>query len=152
MIRTPMSHEGDPAPETGAPPDRPGRISGLVVARGAATGLLLAMPAAFASGVLSDRTPKPKGAINVAFLVVVLGFFLAGWLAGREAPSRPAKHGALAAFVAFLPVEVVAILARLDRGDSVGLGGIIFVGLLAACAGSAGAQLGVRRSSRRENP
>ena len=128
----------------------PDRISGLVVARGAATALLLAMPAAFASVVLSDQTPKPRGAINLAFLVLLVGFAVGGWLAGREAPGLTAKHGALAGFAAFVPVEVIAILGRLDRGAPVSLPQIIVLGLLAACAGTVGARLGARRREPKE--
>lgn len=126
------------------------RSSGLVVARGAATALLLAMPAAFASVVLSDQTPKPRGAINLAFLVLLIGFALGGWLAGREAPDQAAKHGALAGFVAFIPVEIVAVLGRLDRGAPISLPQIIVLGLLAACAGTVGARLGARRHEPKE--
>lgn len=122
----------------------PGRVSGLVVARGAATGLVIAMPAAFANVVLADQTPKPRGAINLSFLVVFVGFGLAGWLAGREAPGQTAKHGALAALAAFVPVEVVALLGRFDRGAAISIFGIVFIGLLAACLGTIGASVGGR--------
>jgi peptidoglycan/LPS O-acetylase OafA/YrhL len=129
-------------------PATPARSTGLVVARGAATGLLLAMPAAFVNVVLADQTPKPRAGINLSFLVVLIGFMVAGWSAGREAPTEPAKHGALAAAVVFVPVEVVAVLGRLDRGDPVSLGGIIIVGLLAACVGTVGARIGGRKRTK----
>lgn len=122
----------------------PTRLSGLVLARGAATGLLIALPAAFANSVLADQTPKPRGAINLSFLLVFVGFALAGWLAGREAPGQLAKHGALAALVAFVPVEVIAVLGRLDRGVGISVFSIVFVGLLAACMGTLGAAVGGR--------
>ncbi len=121
------------------------RLSGLVIARGAATGLILAMPAAFANAVFADQTPKPQGAIALTFLVVFAGFGLAGWLAGREAPGQLAKHGALAALAAFVPVQVVAVLGRLDRGAAVSIFGIVFIGLLAACLGTMGASFGGRK-------
>ncbi len=122
----------------------PERISGLVVARGAAAGLLIALPAAFTNSVFADQKPKPRGAINVSFLLVFVGFALAGWLAGREAPARTANHGALAALAAFVPVEVIAVLGRLDRGAGISIVAIVFVGLLAACLGTMGAAIGGR--------
>ncbi len=144
-----------PSPSSPGLPGAPGtpsteRVDRIVVLRAAATGLLLAMPAAFANSVLSDQTPKPKGAINIAFLIVLLGFFLAGVMAGREAPSHVAKHGAVAAVVAFVPVEAVALLGRADRGDPISIPVIVITGLLAACAGTIGARLGAKRPSRRE--
>ncbi|WP_426572529.1 hypothetical protein [Aquihabitans sp. McL0605] len=147
-------HPTGPARSQPAPPAplADGQISRLVVFRGAATGLLIAMPAAFVNVVVSDQKPKPQAAINLSFLAVLIGFILAGWLAGREAPSVPSKHGAAAAFVAFIPIEVIGILGRLDRGEALSLGSIIFVGLLAACAGTAGAQLGAARRARKESP
>ncbi|WP_421119751.1 hypothetical protein ACE2AJ_20745 [Aquihabitans daechungensis] len=131
-------------PATG-PAGDPTRLSGLVIARGAAAGLVLAVPAAFANSVFADQTPKPRGAINLSFLVVFLGFGLAGWMAGREAPGQVAKHGALAALAAFVPVEVIAVLGRLDREAGVSIFAIVFVGLLAACLGTMGAAAGGRK-------
>jgi putative membrane protein (TIGR04086 family) len=130
------------APE---PEPEPAALSGLVVLRGAAVGLLIAMPAAFANSVLADQTPKPRAAINLSSLAVFVGFALAGWLAGREAPSQQAKHGALAALAAFVPVEVIAVLGRLDRDAGISLFAIVFVGLLAACLGTMGAAAGGRK-------
>lgn len=120
-------------------------LAGLVIARGAAVGLLLAVPAALANSVLADQTPKPKAALNISTLVVFVGFALAGWLAGREAPGQRAKHGALAALAAFVPVEVIAVLGRLDREAGISVVAIVFVGLLAACLGTMGASVGGRK-------
>ena len=130
----------DPSPGADAP-----LSSRLVIARSAATGLLIAMPAAFLNVVLANQTPKPKAGINLSFLAVSLGFALAGWMAGREAPDRIAKHGALAAVAAFVPVEVVVILGRPDRGVGAVIFGIVFIGLLAACIGTFGATIGGRK-------
>lgn len=135
------------APEQDIPtpePD-PTRLSGRVTARAAATGLLVAMPAAFVNVVLANQTPKPQAGINVSFLAVFVGFGLAGWMAGREAPGQLAKHGALAAFAAFVPVELVVILGRPDRGAAAVVFGIVFIGLLAACIGTIGATIGGRK-------
>ena len=141
--------------DTGAPgaPDPSGRtLSGLVIARGAAAGLLVATPAALANVVLADQDPKPKGALNATFLVLLVGFAVAGALAGREASSQPAKHGAAAAAATFAVVQVIGISGRLDRGEGISLNQIIIVGLLAACVGTLGSRLGARRRARKEEP
>ena len=49
---------------------------------------------ALANVALADQTPKPKVALNATFAVLLVAFALAGWLAGREAPTRAAQHGA----------------------------------------------------------
>ena len=103
------------------------------------------MPAALLNVVLANQTPKPQAGINLSFLAVFFGFGLAGWLAGREAPGQLAKHGALAAAAAFVPVELVVILGRPDRGAAAIVFGIVFIGLLAACLGTIGATIGGRK-------
>lgn len=133
----------DDGPEAPAPEDRPRPL--LVVARGAAAGLLIAMPAALLNVVLANQTPKPQAGINLSFLGVFVGFALAGWMAGREAPDQIAKHGALAAVATFVPVEIVVILGRPDRGVGAVIFGIVFIGLLAACIGTFGATVGARK-------
>src|ERR1700712_2717406 len=103
-----MSDVPDPDPIVDPQPAfEPDRIKGLVVLRGAATALIVSMPAAFINVVMASQTPKPRALINISYLVVMIGFFIGGYLAGKEAPLTPAKHGALAGFVAFIPVEVV---------------------------------------------
>lgn len=126
-------------------------IAKLPTARGAAMGLMMAMPAALMNVVFAAQDPKPQGAVNLTFLVVLVGFVVAGMMAGAEAPWEPTRHGVLAALVAYLPVEIVAVLGRLDRGDAIAPLGIIIVGLLAAAAGAAGSRLGAARRARR-NP
>lgn len=124
-------------------------IEPLVVARGAATALVLAAPAALANVVLANQDPKPEALLNLTLLVLLVGFFFGGALAGREAPSDATRHGALAALLAFVLVQAIGILGRLDRGDSIKVGGIIFLGFLAACVGTLGALVGARRKAGR---
>lgn len=125
-------------------------LAPLVVARGAATALVLAAPAALANVALSAQEPKPAALLNLTLLVLLVGFFSGGALAGREATEDSARHGAAAALVAFVLVQVIGILGRLDRGEGINLGGIIFLGFLAAMAGTIGAMLGARRKAGRQ--
>lgn len=121
----------------------------LVVARGAATALVLAAPAALANVMLANQDPKPEGLLNLTLLVMLVGFFSGGVLSGREARADAALHGALAAVLAFVLVQTIGILGRLDRGESIQAGGIIFLGFLAACTGTLGALVGARRTAGR---
>jgi len=120
----------------------------LAVARGAAAGLLISVPGALANVVLADQTPKPKGALNATFLILVLGFTVAGFLAGREAEDRPSLHGVAAAGAAAVLVIIVGILGRLDRGDGFALVPVVLVAVVAAGAGSYGSRIGARRRAR----
>lgn len=61
-------------------------LSRLAVGRGAAMALILAMPAALANVVLADQDPKPRAALNLTLLVLLVAFAVGGSLAGREAP------------------------------------------------------------------
>jgi putative membrane protein (TIGR04086 family) len=142
----------DPTAPDDPPGSRPRRLDQLVVARGAASALVVAAPAALANVLLASQDPKPKGALNLTLLVMLVGFVVGGFVAGLEARRDAARHGAAAGFAAFVLVQVVGVLGRLDRGDPINLAQIVIVGLLAACAGTVGAQLGARRRARRRQP
>ncbi len=120
------------------------------VARAAAIGLLVAMPAALANVALAGQDPKPVGALNLTFLVMAIGFFLAGLVAGSSFATAAAKRGATAALVAFVLVQLVGISGRLDRGDPIRPVGIVIFGLFAACVGAMGGQFGAARRARKE--
>ncbi|QXC62341.1 TIGR04086 family membrane protein [Aquihabitans sp. G128] len=123
------------------------KVDLLTAARGAAAGTFLAVPAALANVVLSAQDADDRSAVLsiVTLLVLLLGFVLAGFAAGRLATFERARHGTAAALIVFVLIEVIAVLGRLDRGDGVSLGSILFTGLLAAAAGAAGGTLGARR-------
>jgi hypothetical protein len=125
------------------------RLAPLVVARGAATALLLAVPASLANVVLSAQDERSSGALALTFLVLMAGFFSGGWLAGSEAPADGARHGAVAAVVAYVPVQVIAVLGRLDRDAGIAVGSIIVYGLLAAIFGTVGGRVGTAQRTRR---
>lgn len=127
-------------------------IEPLVVARGAALALLLAVPAALANVMLAAQDPQPGWALNLTLLIMLVGFVGGGFGAGYESRSEAARHGALAALVAFVLVQVIGSLGRLDRGEPIAVGSIIFLGLLAAVAGTLGGLGASRRKVRRATP
>lgn len=123
----------------------------MVVVRGAAAGALLAVTAALANVVLADQVPKPRALLNLTLLFLLLGFIVSGISAGLEATHQATRHGAAAALSVFVPVEIIGVLGRLDRGEGVSLFAMLFIGLLASSAGTLGALLGARRKARRSS-
>lgn len=121
----------------------------LVVARGAAAGLLLAVPATIANGILADQDDRSAAWSLVTLVVLVAGFFVAGFSAGHERPDDARRHGLVAALVAFVPVQALAVVNRLDRGAGLSAFSVVLTAFLAAGAGSTGGNLGGRRSAAR---
>lgn len=117
-----------------------------LVAVGAASGLIIAMPAALTNVVLVARDPRPVALVNVTLLGLALGFALAGFTAAREVRTDRHRRGVIAALGAFVPVEVVGILARVDRGAGLSVGSILLLLVIALAMGSLGARVGARRS------
>lgn len=122
----------------------------LAVLRGGAFSLLLATPAALANTWLSEREPKPAGALNVTLLVMAIGFTIGGFVASREAISDRIRCGAIAGLIGFVPVEIIGILNRIGRGDRLSVGSILFLAVVAAGTGALGALLENRSSARRD--
>jgi putative membrane protein (TIGR04086 family) len=130
------------------PTARPGpepALDRLSLGRAVAYGQLLAIPAALANVALAEQEPPPKGALNLTLLVLLAAFAIAGVAAGRNARRDAARMGAIAGALAFVPAQLIGVMGRLDRGDGLSIASIVVVGLLAACAGTVGGQLGARR-------
>lgn len=124
----------------------------LVVVRGAAGGLILAMPTALANVVLADQEPRSQILVNLSFVAVLVGFVLAGFVAGLDAPEPIVAHGIAAAAVAFVLVEVVSILGRLDRGDPLSVPALVIVAGFALLGGRTGARVAASRRANKETP
>lgn len=124
-------------------------IEPVVVARGAALALLLAAPAALANVTLAAQDPQPGPLLNLTLLIMLAGFIAGGFGAGYEATHEAARHGALAAVAAFVLVQAIGILGRLDREADISVGSIVFLGLLSAVAGTLGALGGARMKAGR---
>ncbi len=81
----------------------------------------------------------------VLFLAIVAGLIVAGWLAGRLAGRRRPQHGALAALVSYLAVQLIGAVVRTARGDRVSIGSYVVVALLVASCGTIGGYLAGNR-------
>ena len=132
------------------PGSSPALSPAVIVGRSAAYGLLLALPAALLNGWLAEQDPPSRGAQFATVVAVLVGYAIAGFAAGTNAPARPDRFGALAGIVAFVPVELVVIMSRLDRGDGVNVGGIIVFGFLAAILGLIGSRPGAARRAAKQ--
>lgn len=124
----------------------------MLLAQAVAVGLVIAVPGALASVALSGQDPKPKAWLNLTLLVLLIGFLVAGLAAGVAAERDAARTGAIVGLWVFVPVEIIGLMGRVDRGDPIALGGIIFLGGLAAVAGTIGALVGARRRPKGDQP
>jgi hypothetical protein len=92
------------------------------VARGALLGLLVLVAASVAEALLDRNLDsfRDSGWIYPLFVLILFGYSLGGWHAGRLAPGAALSNGALAgmgAFLLWIPVRIVIWLIRdEDRG------------------------------------
>lgn len=109
------------------------------VIRAAATaGLIIIIPAA----VLSEVLVGDGGAANWAFLfwfVILIGFVIAGFGAGARRSDTPLMHGATAALVAYVVVQLFGFIKRLIAGETINVFTYPLMALLSATCGVAGA-------------
>lgn len=123
----------------------------LVVLRGAAAGLLLALPATVFNGILAEQENRSAPFSLLTVLLVLAGFGLAGFSAGHERPDDGRRHGLAAAVVTLVPVELFAITSRLGRGDGISLFTILLTAAFAVAAGSRGGTMGAHRKAGRSS-
>ncbi|MBM3660040.1 MAG: hypothetical protein FJW95_11155 [Actinobacteria bacterium] len=146
-------------------PSRAG-IAWPAVLAGAGVGLVVLIVVATTRAVLDRRVTDfdESGWTLPLFVLLVAGYFAAGWVAQRRAaalgiPDAPFTHGTLAgigAFVAWIPLRILIWLVRDERrglvgGDAAALRpGQVFGGLvIAAGIGLLGGYL-ASRSARRD--
>jgi putative membrane protein (TIGR04086 family) len=125
---------------------------GLLLAQAVAVGLVISVPTALVNVLLAAQDPAPKAWLNLTLLVLLLGFVVAGIAAGVAVDVDAARTGAVVGFLVFVPVEVIGLLGRADRGDPIVIGGIIFLAGLAAVAGTIGGLIGARRRPKGDQP
>ncbi len=92
-------------------------IAWRAVARGAVLGLGVLVAASVVEAILDHNLNdfKDSGWIYPLFVVILIGYALGGWHAGREAPPGGLTNGTLAgigAFVLWIPVRIVIWLVR----------------------------------------
>lgn len=81
---------------------------------------------------------------NIVVLLVILmvGFFIAGYVAGHYALTEPRLSGGLAALAMLFAIVILIVSVR---GDGLNLVGLVLLGFAAAFAGPAGGAVGYNR-------
>lgn len=118
------------------------------VLRGATVALAIALPASVLSG-LADGAGRADDDSGVVFLFLGLalaGMALGGAIAARRRPDAPLTHGALAAFCAFVPLQLLGAASQVIRDDTSALSvlGVLFSATLLTTSGMLGAAVGQR--------
>jgi len=139
-------------------------IDWRAVGRGALAGLFFLVLASIAEAILDRNLDSfnDSGWIYPLFVVILFGYTLAGFGAGRLVPQAALTNGILAgigAFALWIPVRIVIYLVRdehrgLFTGHSPALrpGQILGHLVIAAALGMLGGWLGSRSALRDANP
>ena len=107
------------------------------------------VPAAVLRGaVVAVVVCLPLALLTDLVVVVLIGFALAGWVAGRAAPQYPYTNGAIAALGGFVVIQGAIVVEHLVDDESIGWGKIVGSALLASGAGMTGGLLAERRARR----
>lgn len=114
------------------------RFDWTIVRTAATGGLIIIVPGAFIAAQLFDGS-RPQGWAWLFLALILGGFAVAGFIAGRLRSDTPMAHGALSALVAFVVAQGFGIVVTLNRGGSISWISIPLTALLAVSMGVAGA-------------
>ena len=107
------------------------------------------VPAAVLRGaVVAVVVCLPIALVSDLVVLVLIGFAVAGWVAGRAAPQYPYSNGAVAALVGFVAIQGAVVIDHLVDDESISWGKIVGSALLASGAGMTGGLLAERRARR----
>jgi hypothetical protein len=152
-------HDGDYGAEVGAEVT----VDWRVVAKAAAIGLAIIVPVTVLRVVLDREMTNfdDSGWIYPLFLLILVAYGVAGWVAGRARPDEPFTHGALAGIgvlVLWIPIRILIWAVREDgralfSGSHAALppGQLFGQVVIAAALAMLGAVLGARSAHRREH-
>ena len=151
-------------PTSTPPPDAvdDDSIEWRAVVRGALVGLAIIVPVTVLRVILDREVTDfdDSGWIYPLFVLILLGYFVAGWVAGRARPTMPLTHGVLAGvgvLVLWIPVRVVIWVVREDgrglvSGDDAALrpGQVFGAFVIAAALAALGGWVGARALTRHD--
>ena len=109
------------SPDTESPdtesPDTERVVDGRAVFHGALVGLAILVVASVLDAILDRNLDdyRHSGARALPFLILLVGYLVAGWVAGRRMPDGALTNGALAgtfAFVLWIPVRILIWAVR----------------------------------------
>lgn len=114
------------------------------MARGAVVAVAICLPLALVSREVADGGgASPASAL--LFVLVLAGLAAGGLVAARSAAVAPFTNGGLAALLAFVAIQGVALAVRGAAGVPASLPALVFNGLLAYGCGLAGGAVAARR-------
>lgn len=149
------------APEVDAANGTTSGVDWRVVLRGSLVGLAVIAPVSVLGAVLDHEMTDfdSSGWRYPLFVLILVGYAAAGWVAGRARPDSPLTHAALAgmgAFVLWIPIRVAIWATREDgRGLVSGDRAVLRPGqlfgqfVIAAALAMVGAFLASRIAARR---
>src|SRR5207253_2430516 len=114
----------DPQPGE-ARPAQPVRRRGLLMrrvdTRAVGAGVLAALVLALPSGLIGALvvSDDSNNGVFAFYLLILAGTLLGGFVAGSKRPDTPLIHGALAALVAYVIAQSVAVMIRVARDADV---------------------------------
>ncbi len=114
------------------------KIDWLTIRTAATAGLIIIIPSAILSTVLIGENGSFAWSALFAFLIL-LGFFVAGFGAGRLRSDTPMMHGSIAAMSCYAVVQIFGIGRRLVAGESINPVSYPLFLMIAATCGIAGA-------------
>ena len=125
------------------------RLDRTSILTGAAVGLVIAVVTLLVWEAITAAFDVDSAVLDFAsFAVVVAGWVMAGWVAGRRELTAPYTHAVLAALVAFLPVALFGIIFSIARGNDVRVPEMVFNAIVAACGGLIGGVVAERSIAR----
>ena len=124
-------------------------ITWRAVLLGASVALAIGLPASVLAG-LTDGSNSADDNSSWVFLflaVTLVGMAIGGATAARRRPDAPMTHGAIAAFAAFVPIQILGAASQAisEEPSSLSLFGIVFSATLLTTAGVIGAAVSQRR-------
>jgi hypothetical protein len=137
-------------------------IDWRAVARGSFVGLAIIVPVTVLRVILDREVTDfdESGWIYPLFVLILVGYFAAGWVAGRAQPTMPLTHGVLAGvgvLVLWIPVRILIWVVREDgrglfSGEDAALrpGQVFGAFVIAAALAALGAWIGARALTRGE--
>jgi hypothetical protein len=119
------------------------RLEPEALVKGAAVTIAASLPLAVLGGLIDDDTAQ-----GLLLLGILLGFAAGGFVGGRSASAYPYSNGAVAAFLGFVVVQVVASIVHVVSGDGVPLASVAFFAFVSYGCGLTGAVAGIGRGRR----
>jgi putative membrane protein (TIGR04086 family) len=122
-------------------------VDGAAVVRGALVATATCLPLALVGQQVVDADDGSSLG-PLLFVGVLVGLAIGGFVAARRAADAPFTNGGVAALLAYVAIQGVAVVVRLVDGDPPSAARLVFTALLAFACGLAGGALAGRTAAR----